>query len=129
MARELAGVYQTPWRAVACMVIHIGTGLAAAFGTWIAFRLIGKPLDFEAVVAIDSLVYAAKGAAVIMPNALGVQEAVYSALTPLFGVGPEFGLAMSLIKRARDIAIGVPVLLIWQIMEGHHAVKKKNGSA
>ena len=49
-----------------------------------------------------------KSAAFIVPNALGVQEAAYAMLAPLFGVGAEFGLAVSLLKRARDIAVGVP---------------------
>ena len=49
-----------------------------------------------------------------MPGALGVQEAGYALLMPLFGLPAEMGLAVSLLKRARDIVIGVPVLLAWQ---------------
>jgi hypothetical protein len=30
----------------------------------------------------------------------------------------EIGLAVSLLKRAREIAVGVPVLLSWQFAEG-----------
>jgi len=29
---------------------------------------------------------------------------------------------VSLLKRARDIAVGVPILLIWQAMEGQRAL-------
>jgi hypothetical protein len=39
-------------------------------------------------------------------------------------------LAMSVLKRARDIAIGVPVLLIWQGAEGRRALSgSKRASA
>jgi DNA-directed RNA polymerase subunit K/omega len=31
------------------------------------------------------------------------------------------GLAVSLLKRAREIAIGAPVLLMWQGLEGRRA--------
>jgi glycosyltransferase 2 family protein len=41
----------------------------------------------------------------------------------LFGAGPELGLAVSLLKRARDIVIGVPVLILWQAMEGKNALR------
>jgi hypothetical protein len=58
-----------------------------------------------------------------VPNGLGVQEGGYLVLAPLFGVGPEFALAISLLKRARDIAIGVPVLIVWQAMEGRRALR------
>jgi hypothetical protein len=35
----------------------------------------------------------------------------------LFGIPPEISLGVSLLRRARDIAIGIPVLLIWQWIE------------
>jgi len=36
-------------------------------------------------------------------------------------MAPETGLAISILRRARDIAIGVPVLLIWQMVEARRA--------
>jgi hypothetical protein len=47
----------------------------------------------------------------------GVQEAGYAGLGAIFGVPPELSLGVSLVRRARDIAVGVPVLLIWQTFE------------
>jgi hypothetical protein len=41
-------------------------------------------------------------------------------------MGPEVGLAVSLLKRARDIAVGVPVVLLWQIVEGKRAFARQN---
>jgi uncharacterized membrane protein YbhN (UPF0104 family) len=102
--------------------LHFGGWTASAVGAWIAFRLIGAHVDLASVVAIESLVGAVRSAAVIVPHALGVQEAAYAVLAPLFGVGAEFGLAVSLLKRARDIAVGVPILLIWQAVEGRRAL-------
>ena len=77
------------------------------------------------MIAIESLICATRSAAVFIPNALGVQEAAYAVLMPLFGVGAEFGLAVSLLKRARDIALGVPVLVIWQAVEGRRALARE----
>ena len=34
------------------------------------------------------------------------------------GIGPEVALALSLIKRVRELVIGVPALLAWQLSEG-----------
>ncbi len=56
-----------------------------------------------------------------VPGALGIQEAAYAGLAPIFGLPPEVGLAASLLKRAREITIGIPVLLAWQAMEGQRA--------
>jgi uncharacterized membrane protein YbhN (UPF0104 family) len=58
------------------------------------------------------------------PGALGFQEGAYVLVGPLFGLGPESALALSLIKRAKDLAIGAPALLIWQVGEGRRLLLK-----
>ncbi len=127
LAATLDAVYRSRSRVALSATVHLSAWLASAFGAWIAFRLIGAPARLPAVLAIESLVYAARSATVIVPNALGVQEAAYAALAPLFGIGADFGLAVSLIKRARDIAVGIPVLLIWQAVEGRRALAARTG--
>jgi putative membrane protein len=119
---SLDAIYHHPARVGLSVALHFAGWIFNALGTWIAFRLIGARVDIASVIAIESLVYATRSGAVFVPNALGVQEAAYAALVPLFGVGVEFGLAVSLLKRARDIAVGVPILLIWQAMEGQRAL-------
>lgn len=120
-------IYRSPARVGFSATLHFAAWLLNSIGTWIAFRLIGRHVDVPAVMAIESLVYATRSAAVIVPNALGVQEGAYAVLAPLFGVGAEFGLAVSLLKRARDIAIGIPVLLVWQAVEGQRAFADRPG--
>ena len=124
----LDDIYRSPARIALSATLHFAAWLLSAVGTWIAFRLIGVQVDVAAVIAIESLVYATRSAAAIVPNALGVQEGAYAVLAPLFGVGAEFGLAVSLLKRARDIAIGVPVLLLWQAVEGQRALAERPGA-
>jgi hypothetical protein len=41
----------------------------------------------------------------------------------LFGLPPDIALALSLLKRGRDLTIGVPALLIWQGTEGRRALR------
>jgi glycosyltransferase 2 family protein len=66
---------------------------------------------------IESLLYAARSAAFIVPNAVGVQEGAYVLLGAGLGLTPEMGLALSLLKRGRDLAIGLPPLAAWQLLE------------
>ena len=123
----LDAIYGSSARVGMSAALHLAGWIASAIGTWLAFRLIGVQVDLAAVMAIESLVNATRSAAVIVPNALGVQEAAYALLAPLFGVGSEFGLAVSLLKRARDVAVGVPILLIWQAVEGQRALSGDAG--
>jgi hypothetical protein len=52
-----------------------------------------------------------------------VQEWGYAMLAPLFGLPQEMGVAVSLLKRAREIVLGVPALLYWQAVEGRAAFR------
>ena len=119
---SLDAIYRSPARVGLSAALHFAGWIGNAVMAWIAFRLIGAGIDLASVLAIESLVCAARSIAVIVPNALGVQEGAYALLTPLFGVGAELGLAVSFLKRARDIAVGVPILLIWQAAEGRRAL-------
>jgi putative membrane protein len=91
----------------------IGTGVAG----WIAYRALGVPIDFDDALAIEALLAAAAAVAFLVPVNAGVQEAGYAGLGAIFGVPPELSLGVSLIRRARDIAVGVPILLVWQFFE------------
>ena len=97
-------IYRSRARIAASFALHFAGWIASAIGAWIAFRLIGARVDLVTVLAIESLVCAARSTAFLIPSALGVQEAAYAILSPLFGVGADIGLAVSLLKRAREIA-------------------------
>jgi len=101
------------------LLAWLGTGIEA----WVALRFLGHPLDLGAVLAIESLLYAARSAAFIVPNALGVQEGAYVVLGALFGLDPQTALALSILKRGRDLAIGVPALLSWQALESRRLLR------
>ncbi len=123
VADLLQRIYNQPARVGLCVLIHLCGWLVSAGGTWVAFRLMAVHIDLAAVLALESLVNAARSIAFIIPNAIGVQEAAYALLVPLLGVGEEYGLAVSVLKRARDIAVGVPILLIWQASESRRALR------
>jgi glycosyltransferase 2 family protein len=125
VSATLDAIYASRGRVALSSAIHLAAWFASSVTTWIAFRLIGVHVGFASVIAIDSVVCAARSAAVVIPNALGVQEATYAFLAPLFGIAPPAALAVSLLKRARDIAVGVPILLIWQFAESRRAIARQ----
>ncbi len=92
IAEALSAIYRAPRRVALSLAIHLVAWIASAAGSWIALRLMGVNVDLLAVIALDSLVYAIRSAAFVVPNALGVQEAAYATLAPLLGVGPELGV-------------------------------------
>ena len=112
-------------RLVLSILLHLIGWFGGAFGAWLILRFIHHPLPYLSVVAIESVLFAIRNAAFIVPSGLGVQEGAYALLGPLFGLPVEVALALSLLKRARDITIGVPVLLGWQAMESRRSLSSK----
>jgi putative membrane protein len=118
----LGEIHNAPVRMLAGFCLHIAGWFFGAFGTWLAMYLLGAKVGFATAIAIESVLSAVRSAAIFVPGAIGVQEAGYALLMPLFGLPPQLGIAVSLLKRAREIALGVPVLLAWQIAEGRSAL-------
>jgi glycosyltransferase 2 family protein len=98
--------------------LHLACWITLATQAWLALRLAHRALPFGQVLVIESLLYAVRTMAFAIPNAVGVQEGAYVLIGTAFGLTPEMALALSLLKRARDLTIGLPVLGIWQIAEG-----------
>jgi putative membrane protein len=97
--------------------VHLVGWLCTAVAGWITYHLLGVPIDFDDALAIEALLAAASVVAFLVPVNAGVQEAGYAGLGAIFGVAPELSLAVSLVRRARDVALGVPILLTWQLIE------------
>jgi len=97
---------------------HFTCWIASASEVWIALWFAGQSLSFGDAIVIESLVYAIRSTAFFVPNSIGVQEGAYILLGGAFGLSPEMALALSFIKRARDLAIGLPTIALWQAIEG-----------
>jgi putative membrane protein len=115
--------YRRPVQLSGSLALHVFAWFGAAGGTWLILLLIGHRLPFLSVVAIESLLFAIRNAAFVVPSGLGVQEGAYALLGPLFGLPVEAALALSLLKRARDITVGVPMLLSWQFLESRRRLR------
>lgn len=107
-------IYDDPPRVVGSVATHVAAWIAGAAEAWTALWFMGHPLSFGAVLIIESLVFALRTMAFAVPWAAGVQEGGYVMLGALFGLGPDVALALSLLKRVRELLTGVPALVIWQ---------------
>jgi putative membrane protein len=114
----LAETYRHRLRLAWSCFLHLVCWIASAAEAWIVLRLAGSPLPFSAVLVLESLLYATRAAAFLVPNAIGVQEGAYIVFGVALGLSPDTALALSLLKRARDLVIGLPAFGVWQIVEG-----------
>ena len=106
-----------PGRVALGATLHLAGWFGTGVGTWISLRLLGAPVDLLHVLALEALLDALVAAAFVVPGGAGVQEAGYVALGALFGVPPDLALGVSLLRRAKDLAWGLPILAAWQWRE------------
>lgn len=117
MQAEMARLLQDHWPLLAGTALHLLAWVMTGASAWITLRLFGLEPDFWSIVVLEALLGALMGAAFLVPGGAGVQEAGYVGLGVVFGIAPEVALGVSLLRRARDLAFGVPILLGWQWSE------------
>lgn len=108
-------LYRQPRAVVAGGAWHLTSWIVGAGEVWLALRFLGHPVGFEQALLLESLGQAVRTAAFLVPGALGVQEGGYLVLGSVLGLAPETALALSLAKRVREIVLGVPGLVAWQM--------------
>jgi putative membrane protein len=97
---------------------------AGAGEVWLAMQALGLPLGFLDAFILESLASGVRAAAFIVPGALGAQEGSFVLFGALFGLPPDTALAISLAKRVRELALGLPGLFVWHWIEAHHVLRR-----
>jgi putative membrane protein len=114
-------LYDSKSRLATSAALHLLAWIGAGVGTWISFKLVGGNIRLLNAIALEALLCTLRSIAAPVPAAIGVQEWGYAMLAPLFGLPAEMGVAVSLLKRAREIVLGVPALIYWQGIESRKA--------
>ena len=91
---------------------------------WLVLQLLGQPLGVIDALILESLGAGVRAAAFMVPGALGILEGSSIAFGALFGLPAEAALAITLDRRVRELSLGLPGLLVWQWLEGHHLVHR-----
>jgi putative membrane protein len=115
--QNLTMIYAARSRFIASSVVHMAGWVVGVAEVSIVFAFMGHPVSIGEALVIESLLHAVRGAAFAIPGALGAQEGALVVLCAAFGIPPEQAIALSLVKRAADVVLGVPGLLGWQMLE------------
>jgi len=126
---DVATIYGETGPVLASLAWHLAAWIAGAGEVWLALHFLGHPVDFSTALLLESLGQAMRAAAFAIPGALGVQEGGYVLLGQVLGIGPETALALSLSKRVRELALGVPGLVAWQIEEANALLLPRSDGA
>jgi putative membrane protein len=117
LSAALGLVAQTRLAIAVSLCFHIASFLGHAAELWLTLWLMGVPRGIAEATLLESLSLAARSAAFLIPSGWGAQEATLVALATVAGLSPDAALALGLVKRAREFAIGLPGLAAWSLAE------------
>jgi len=93
----------------------LGLWVFEGLETYVIFRLLGAPLGFVEIMAIDAALSVVRSSAMFAPAGIGVQDVGYLAMLEALGVpgASSLGPAFIVIKRAKEamwVAVGFVIL-------------------
>jgi len=100
-----------------CCALTVVSLVSSSGEIWIALSALGMKATFINALILQSMAMTIRSAAFPIPGALGVQEGGYLVVGNVLGIPGETALAISLIARMRDLAVGIPGLVAWQWIE------------
>jgi len=109
----LMSCFNSPARVALGGFWHLASWLLGGIEVCLILRFCGADVGLTAGLIIESLGQAAKTVGFAVPGAVGVQEGGYVLIGRALGISPEIALALSLVKRLREVVLGLPALALW----------------
>jgi glycosyltransferase 2 family protein len=101
---QIATILHAPKRFLKTLLCAFANWACFAFEMWLIARVLGKSISFADAWAIETLVSLARAATFFVPAHLGAQDGATSFAFRIFYGDPTFGIAVALLRRARELA-------------------------
>ena len=99
---------------VASWAWHLAAWGAGALETYVSMWALGLAPSLTQALIVEGLAQAAKVVGFAIPGALGVQEGGYLLLGGALGLAPDQAMALSLLRRLRELTLGGVGLVLWR---------------
>jgi len=125
----VAAAYRSGWSILRATILRLIGWAAGAGEIWLVMQSLGHPLDMLDAFTLESLSSGVRVATFMVPGALGALEGSFILFGALFGLPAQTALAISLSKRVRELALGLPGLFVWHWIEGHYLLRRSESKA
>ncbi len=122
---KILELYHHRWIIFKSCIWRLVGWFSGALEVWLALKFLGAHTGIFEAILLESLGQVIRGVAFLVPGAFGIQEGGFVILGKLLGITPEIALGMSLAKRFRELVLGIPGLLLWQVEEGRLVFSSK----
>src|SRR6266581_8777255 len=123
--RTVRTLYARRHALVMCCVWTTISLIGGSGEIWIALYALNLHATFLNALILQSMVLTIRSAAFAVPGGLGVQEGGYVFVGNLLGIPGDAAFALSLIARVRELALGIPGLISWQVIEARRLLRTR----
>ncbi len=110
---------------IGCCVSTILSLILNSGEIWIALYALNLHATVVNAIILQSMALTIRSVAFPVPGGLGVQESGYVLVGNLLGIPGDTAFALSLIARVRELALGIPGLICWQLIEGRRLLRAR----
>ncbi len=134
LEKEAYRLYSDYHRWIICAFVRFAGWMMKSGETYLVLLFLGASPSITEAVILEAVGIAANSFGFLVPGAVGVREGGIFAVAALLGISPETALALALIKRGRELAVGLPglaALLIFEkdiLLSPRMYIRKKAGN-
>src|SRR5438067_1069015 len=125
----IRSLYSRRRAVIACCAWTILSLVLNSGEVWIALWALNLHATVVNAVILQSTILTVRNVGFAVPSGLGVQEGGYVLIGSLLGIDGTNDLALYLIARVRELALGIPGLVTWQVLEGRRLLRARAGPA
>jgi hypothetical protein len=111
----LMALHARPGAMLAAFGLHTVSWSLGGVEVFVILHAMSVTVSPGAAFAIEGLGMAARSLGFALPAGLAAQEAGFVLACAVFGIGPQEGLALSMVKRLRELIVAASGLLVWRI--------------
>lgn len=104
--------YRRPAAMLRGFLWHLLSWVLGVGESWLLLRALGVPATLPQSLVVESLGMLARSAGFIVPGALAVQEGGFLLACVAVGLPADAGLSLSLVKRVREVLVGMAGLAL-----------------
>ncbi len=122
--KQLEKIYADNEKILKSFFIQFFGWVLGTIEVWMIVHLLGGKISITEALLLEGLGQTVRNVAFFIPGALGIQEGAYLLVGTMLGLTPTLALSISLVKRFRELAQGIPGLIIWQANEGWSLLRR-----
>ena len=118
---RIEDIYRRRRSLIAGATWRLGSWTVGSVEILLALYFLGQSVGFVRAFTIHALTMAIRSIAFIIPAGLAAQEGGFILVGQMLGLDGPTALALGLIRRVREILLGVPGLIVWWSIETRQA--------